>query len=115
MEGRERLGSAVSLNQIQQNTPLISYNITLQDDIGGIYPIKITFFLKNKYIYSYLSTLMTLLKSPISKTCSGWQMAKYRSTLNETIVSTEEYEALKQKWRQLIKGQRVRNAKVQST
>lgn len=39
---------------------------------------------------------MTLGKSPISKTCSGWQMARYLSTEKETIVSTEEYEALKQ-------------------
>ena len=37
---------------------------------------------------------MTLGKSAISKTWSGWQMARYRSNENETIVSTDEYDAL---------------------
>lgn len=45
-------------------------------------------------------TLRTLWKSPISKTWSGWQMARYRSNENATIVSTDEYEALEryQSW-----------------
>ncbi len=42
----------------------------------------------------YLITLRALWKSPIENTWRGWHMARYRSTENDTIVSTEAYEAL---------------------
>ena len=50
--------------------------------------------------YTHQRTLRTLWKSPISKTWSGWQIARYRSNENATIVSTDEYEALErcQSW-----------------